>query len=527
MIELSHATFTYEGSSAPALRDFSLRVDPGECVVLCGKSGCGKSTALRLVNGMIPNFYDGVLSGSVSVAGKDPFECEIWELAGVVGAVFQNPRTQFYATDTTSEVAFGCENMGLSRREIARRVDEAFAQTGMAKLRNRSIFDLSGGEKQAIAFASVSAMSPSVYVLDEPSSNLDLRAIEALGAIVAGLKRQGATILVAEHRLGYLYSVADRAILIEGGKPVCEMSLEDVGRMGREDRERTGLRPLRSKLSRAFESRAVPPRRSTEQIVCADVGFSYRKAGSPALDIDHMNVRMGSVTAILGRNGAGKSTFSRCLAGLIKPSRGKFFGRGRPLSKRERLAMSYVVMQDVNHQLFCPSVREEVLLSIGKDAASDLKEVFRRLDLEGLEDRHPMSLSGGQKQRVAIASALVSKKKVLIFDEPTSGLDYSHMLETARLFQAIADNGMAVLVVTHDMDLVAECCDFAVVLEEGNALREGPIDAGFLTWAVEYLRHDGALCDEIRLPHKPLQGKVEVASAARPLRWRLCPPTLP
>lgn len=490
MIEFSHATFAYEGSSTPALRDFSLCVGAGECVVLCGKSGCGKSTALRLVNGMIPNFYDGSLSGSVSVAGRDPFECEIWELAGIVGTVFQNPRTQFYATDTTSEVSFGCENMRLVREEIAWRVDEAFAQTGIAELKGRSIFELSGGEKQAVAFASVSAMSPSVYVLDEPSSNLDLRAIDALGTIIASLKRRGATILVAEHRLGYLDGVADRAVLIEDGRLVCEMSLEDVRRMSREDRARTGLRPLRSELSHDLESRAMLPGKSTDRIVCDDVGFSYRKGAGLALGIDRMDVRMGSVTAVLGRNGAGKSTFSRCLAGLVKPNRGKLLGRSGPLSERERLAMSYVVMQDVNHQLFCPSVREEVLLSAGKGAISGLEEVFGHLDLEGLEERHPMSLSGGQKQRVAIASALASSKKVLIFDEPTSGLDYSHMLEAARLFQAIAEDGMAVLVVTHDMDLVAECCDFAVVLERGAVLREGPVDASFLVWAIQYLRRD-------------------------------------
>ena len=497
MIEFSHATFAYEGSSDPALTDFSLSIDSGECVVLCGKSGCGKSTALRLVNGMIPNFYDGSLSGSVLVVGKDPFECEMWELAGVVGSVFQNPRTQFYATDTTSEVAFGCENMGLPRGEIARRVDDAFAQTGITELRDRNIFELSGGEKQAIAFASVSAMSPSVYVLDEPSSNLDLGAIDALGAIVAGLKRRGATILVAEHRLGYLEGVADRAILIEGGRLVCEMLLGDVGRMSREDRARTGLRPLRSELSRSLKGRVVSPRRSADHIVCDGVGFSYRRGDTLALDIDRADVRTGSVTAILGRNGAGKSTFSRCLAGLVRPSRGRFLGRCGSLSERERLAMSYVVMQDVNHQLFCPSVGEEIRLSISKGAASDLKEVFRRLDLEGLESRHPMSLSGGQKQRVAIASALASNKRVLIFDEPTSGLDYSHMLEAARLFQAIAGNGVAVLVVTHDMDLVAECCDFAVVLERGAVLREGSVDDDFLRWAVEYLRCD-AVNEETR-----------------------------
>lgn len=261
--------------------------------------------------------------------------------------------------------------------------------------------------------------------------------------------------------------MADRAILVDGGRLVCEMPLEDAGRMRREDRERTGLRFLRSELSHGLESRAILPGKSIDRIVRDDVGFSYRKGAGFALGIGRMDVRMGSVTTVLGRSGAGKSTFSRCLAGLVKPNRRKLLGRSGLLSERELLAMSYVVMQDVNHQLFCPSVRKEVLLFASKGAISGLEEVFGRLDLEGLEERHPMSLSRGQKQRVAIASALVSGKKVLIFDEPASGLDYSHMLEAARLFQIIAEGGMAVLVVTHDMDLVAECCDFAVVRERG------------------------------------------------------------
>lgn len=487
MIEFNHVTFAYRGSDAPALKDFCLKVDSGECVVLCGKSGCGKSTALRLVNGMIPNFHDGSLSGSVSVAGRDPFECEMWELAGTVGTVFQNPRTQFYATDTTAEVAFGCENMWLPRDEIARRVDEAFDRTGISHLRDRSIFELSGGEKQAIAFASVSAMHPRVLVLDEPSSNLDLGAIEALGAIVARLKKEGATILVAEHRLGYLERVADRVVLLEEGAAARTLSMGEVDAMGRAERLETGIRPLRSRIE---SSDARRPEASTGVgVTCSHVRYSYRRSEAVVLDVDRARFSLGHVTAMLGRNGAGKSTFSRCLAGLIRPNKGTFSLAGKILSERDRLAASYVVMQDVNHQLFCPTVVEEIALSGNtQDPRSDVGELARALDLEGLEQRHPMSLSGGQKQRVAIASALASGKKVLIFDEPTSGLDYFHMAEVARLLGKLAEDGVAVLVVTHDMDLVAECCDAAVLLERGSVLWESEIDATFLAEASAYLR---------------------------------------
>ncbi len=199
-VSLADVTFSYRGAGAPSLSSLSLDVAAGECVLLCGKSGCGKSTVLRLLNGMIPEFYDGEASGRVEVAGMDPASCPQYEIARSVGTVFQNPRTQFYTLNTTSEVAFGCENQGLKRAEIARRVGNAAEELGIESLMNRSIFQLSGGEKQRLAVASVYASDPEVFLLDEPSANLDFPAIRELRCILNLLKAKGKTILVAEHR---------------------------------------------------------------------------------------------------------------------------------------------------------------------------------------------------------------------------------------------------------------------------------------------------------------------------------------
>lgn len=486
MIEFERATFTYQGSEVPALREFSLKVPKGQCVVLCGRSGCGKSTALRLVNGMIPHFHDGRLQGRVSVCGLDPFDVEMWRLATSVGTVFQNPRTQFYTTDATSEVAFGCENIGFARAETARRVAGAFRELGIEHLRGKRIFDLSGGEKQLVAIASIVAMGPKVLVMDEPSSNLDLRAIEVLAAVLRHLKSNGTTILVAEHRLGYLKDVADAVVHMEKGRMSRKLSMGEVGAMERAERIETGIRPLKPSYGHR------PPRQGQTDtsffLTGTDIGYSYPRSKHHVLDIERFAVPGGRITALLGRNGAEKTTFTRVVSGLAKSDGGVVALDGRALNAKERLLESYVVMQDVNHQLFCPSVREEIILSSRGAACEErLAAIEAQLDVDGLRARHPMSLSGGQKQRVAIASALASEKRLLVLDEPTSGLDFFHMVEVADVLKGIASRGVAVLVVTHDMDFVAECCDLVMVLENGRVRFAGALDEGVLQDSVAYL----------------------------------------
>ena len=221
MIEIKDVSFTYNQTEAPSLSNVSLSIREGECVLLCGKSGCGKTTMTRLLNGMIPDFYDGTLDGQIRVKGFDPVNCSMYEISKVVGTVFQNPRTQFYTVNTTSEIAFGCENHGWPPEQIRERVMQAAADLHIEELLDRNIFELSGGEKQKIAFASIYALNPDVYVLDEPSSNLDCFAIRELQGILKLLKKQGKTILLAEHRTWYLEHLVDRAIYMEQGKIVC------------------------------------------------------------------------------------------------------------------------------------------------------------------------------------------------------------------------------------------------------------------------------------------------------------------
>ena len=202
--KIQQVDFRYANGDTGALEGLDLEIKCGECILLCGSSGCGKTTVTRLLNGLIPHYYEGELTGSVTVFDRDIRSTPIEDLAGTVGSVFQNPRSQFFCVDTTAEIAFGCENMGMPEEEILSRIDKTVKDMHIEKLLGRSIFNLSGGEKQKIACAGVSAMMPELIVLDEPTSNLDLDAIDELRNIISDWRSQGKTIVIAEHRLGWL-----------------------------------------------------------------------------------------------------------------------------------------------------------------------------------------------------------------------------------------------------------------------------------------------------------------------------------
>lgn len=244
MISFQNVTYSYQENGEPkSLNSINLKVKDGECILLCGKSGCGKTTMTRLLNGMIPNFYDGNLQGAVLLDGKNLFDLPMYEISKQVGSVFQNPRTQFYTVNTTSEIAFGCENLGMEQEIIAARVKQTAKDLEIEHLLDRNIFNLSGGEKQITAFASIYAMSPQVYVLDEPSSNLDIQAIEKVRKILSLLKQQGKTIIIAEHRTYYLKDLVDRALYMENGKIIREYTMADLADLTFEEQLQRELLP--------------------------------------------------------------------------------------------------------------------------------------------------------------------------------------------------------------------------------------------------------------------------------------------
>ena len=472
MIHIQNVSFTYEQADTPSLKNINLSVKTGECVLLCGKSGCGKTTLIRLLCGMLPDFYNGAFTGSVSVKGIDPVTAPMYEIAKTVGTVFQNPRTQFYTVNTTSEIAFGCENFGMEPKLIQDRVYETADALHINSLLDRNIFRLSGGEKQKIAFASIYAVNPDIYVLDEPSSNLDNHAINELRSMLQFLKAHGKTIVIAEHRIRYLKELADRAVYMKEGQIEKEYTMQELDSMSIAERMETGIRPVSlggfSSIIKE-QSESSGDIGADASIQMKDVCFSYTKyKGQPSLTIPEACFPAGTVIAVTGNNGAGKSTLVSVVGGLLKNKKGTIRINGNIQSAKERLFVSYMVMQEVNHQLFTDSVKEEIVLGVKNPDEEALNAVLTKMDIEHLKDRHPMTLSGGQKQRVAIAAAVFCKKKILIFDEPTSGLDFFHMMQTAELIKTLKADDTYIFVITHDYELIAAACDIAVEVKNGR-----------------------------------------------------------
>ncbi|NEG69556.1 ABC transporter ATP-binding protein [Bifidobacterium choloepi] len=486
MIRMDNVSFTYAGVDRPSVTGIDLEIPSGQTVLLCGRSGCGKTTVTRLVNGLAPHFHDGELSGSVSVAGIDVAATPLYGLAGTVGSVFQNPRSQFFNVDTTSELAFGPENLGRSRTDIEAAVGSVADELDLHRLLGRSIFQLSGGEKQRIACGSVAALRPPVIVLDEPTSNLDFAGIALLRRCLEHWKAAGRTVVVAEHRLHFLTGLADRAIVLENGRIADDIAGDDFFSRPPAWFRARGLRqPSLAKLDWHDSSATVPVQ---ESLGLSGLRYRYRGSKQLALDVDGRGLP-GGVICVIGENGAGKTTLARTLCGLDRRGHGTVEFRGRQLTRRRRLRETALVMQDVDRQLFTESVLDEVVLSMTDGsskyldgaAAGDVEGralgLLATLDLADCRDRHPLSLSGGQKQRLAIASALAAGRQLVVFDEPTSGLDYDHMKTMAAEIRRLHDDhGVTSVVVTHDPEFIAACGTYVLHVDGGRIVDDYPMD---------------------------------------------------
>ncbi len=410
MIEFQNVSFAYPDSAEGSLKNIDLTIPDGQCVLLCGRSGCGKTTLTRLINGLIPHFFTGELSGEVLLDSENLAVLPMYRIAEKVGSVFQNPRTQFFNVDTDSEIAFGMENEAVPQAQMEQRVTETAKALRIENLLGRNIFALSGGEKQKIAFASVYAMAPEVYLLDEPSSNLDMAAIGDLREHLRLIKSQGKTVIVAEHRLYYLMDVADRIIYLENGRIAGDFTLEQFMALSTEDRQKMGLRAidLREERPSRFVSSAAAP-----VLTLQNVTLAYQK--QPVLQNVSLHDAPGEVIAGGGHNDAGKTTFSHALCGLHKETAGQYLWNGTPQKPKERMQRSCMVMQDVNYQLFAESVAAECTFGIKYPDMALAERTMEELGLASFRERHPNTLSGGQKQRLAALTRRLSQMGKIIF----------------------------------------------------------------------------------------------------------------
>ena len=463
-------SYSYPGGR-PVLDDVDMDVTPGALTLVCGASGSGKSTVLRLLNGLIPNFHEGELSGRVLIDDEDVSSAPIERSGLRTATVFQNPASQFFTTTVADELAFAPQNYRVAAGEIRRRRAGALEELGIGDLADRDLRTLSGGQVQKVACAQALAQRTPVILLDEPTSNLDPRAIDDVRATIGRLKAAGRTLVVAEHRIYFLRGLVDEVVIMGRGRVVHRMAGEELWRIGEARRKELGLRALeRPRLAvRPAGLAAIaggPGRRPGAEdavgngAVDADnaedaagdgadglliENLQVERSGRLVLDIPRLFFPAGAVTGVVGANGVGKTTLARAVCRLQRARRGARMSLG---GRELRSGRAFLVMQDVHRQLFTESVSQEA-------SAPQLE----RLDLAALADRHPLSLSGGQKQRLVIATAIDQDARVLILDEPTSGVDHRHLVAIAAELRDLAREGRVVIVISHDVEFLNECAD--------------------------------------------------------------------
>ncbi len=485
MIKIENVSFNYDEAKAAGLDDISLHIKRGQFVLLTGASGSGKTTLTRLINGLIPHFYYGNLKGTISIDGLELDKWGVDELSTKVGSVFQNPRSQFFNLDTTSEIAFGCENLGWHREKIHETVKKTVEDLGIAHLLGKNIFSLSGGEKQMVAIASAYVMGVDIFIMDEPSANLDSAATEKLAQILTILKAQGKTVIISEHRLYYLKGIVDRVVYLERGSIKEEWSGEEFSKLSNEERVSYGLRSYDLKKIK-LKHKPLQRKKETDFFV-EDLWTSYRNL-KPILCGISCNATAGQITAVIGKNGCGKSTFARCLCGLLKEKKGKVQFHDSKLGAKERIGEIYLVMQDSTCQLFSDSVMGELVLSgkMKKNSSDEFEEVLKELSLMELKSRHPMSLSGGEKQRLTIAAGIIQNADIMILDEPTSGLDYRNMQRVKAVMEKLRNKGKRIFVITHDYELLLSTCDRVLEIEKGKISKDYPVDSNHLHYIRQF-----------------------------------------
>lgn len=472
VIDIKNVSFIYENENGDrsGIGDVNLSIEKGEVVVFAGTSGSGKTTVTRLINGLIPDCYEGRIKGDVTVLGLKPEEEKTIGMSFKVGSVFQNPKSQFFNVNSTYELAFPLENRGISKDEILTKLNKVSRDLDMDRLMNRNMFHLSGGEKQKIAFASVCMSDQEIIVLDEPSSNLDMDAVRMIRNIIKRWKDEGKTILISEHRFFFLKDLMDKLVIMKRGKIEKVYNKTELSEVSSDVLHKMGLRGL--ELVSGVE-RQEKDDGFDEYLNIKNLEFYY-KGAKKGVHVADVSFRKGHIVAVIGHNGAGKSTFIRCLSGLEKKCSGTVMIGGKEYFPGKLTQFCTMVMQDVNHQLFTDSVENEVMYELKKqkvkkeDRVKKSEEMLKKLNLFDVREQHPMSISGGQKQRLAIATAVLSGKEIVSFDEPTSGLDYSHMKQVSGIIRRLGEMGKWIFVVTHDPEFIANCCDDVVLLEDGD-----------------------------------------------------------
>ena len=526
MIQIQELTFKYTGSKHNALENITLEIEKGGFVGIIGESGAGKTTLCNCINGLIPHHYTGDFYGSVKVDGEDTFDVDAGKLALKVGSVFQDIESQLTGYFVEDEILFGLENFGIPADQIENRIASALETLGISELRHREISTLSGGQKQKVVFAAILALEPQILVLDEPTGELDPASSVQIFALLKKLNEEkGITIVIAEQKIMLLCEFVKKLIVLEKGTCVhygeirstlthqkemeeaginCPRVLTLTGKMEKENllpADCTGegriclnaneaaqivkkaigtkaLRQAQGPLAAVVEP--VEAQESSDTVLSfQNVSFSYNETAN--VKNLNVNIHKGDFTAIIGSNGAGKSTFSKLCNGLLKPSAGDVLVLDKNTKKEKVSNLAKHIgflFQNPDRQICCGTVREEIAFSLRNNKVLEA-EIKTRVENTIKEfgfnpDTEPFNMSRGQRQRLCLACLIALNPEILILDEPTTGLDYRECMEVMDKIRQLNENGTTVIMVCHDMEVVLDFAKKIIVMNRGEILGEGP-----------------------------------------------------
>ena len=487
---IENLSFRYREREKPAIRNISFSANPGEILLIAGASGCGKTTLIRCINGLIPRSYKGELTGRILLHGQETVSWPLAKISQMVGTVLQDPERQILGTKVLHEVAFGLENLAMPRPEIITRVDESLQYLNISYLRNRETFNLSGGEKQKVALAGVLAMRPSILLLDEPLASLDPASAYETLDMVRRLADEGMTVLMIEHRVEDVLRIRPERImfmtdgeirylgLLAGLEKVVDyhdvkLPAAAIIERAAKDPPPASLKVLPGVIGHAPEEESL--------VRFENVAFGY-EAGTEVLHGINLEIKRGDVIAVLGPNGAGKTTFVKHAIGLLKPKSGNVLVNGRNTREASVAQIASTlgyVFQSPSHMLFAPTVREELAfgpknLGHPKDQIEkEVKEALQIVNLSEMENDPPLALSFGQQKRVSIAAILAMRSRILVMDEPTAGQDYhNYMTFMDAILQLPGFE--AILFITHDVDLAVIYANRILMVADGRIVADGP-----------------------------------------------------
>ncbi len=521
LVEIKNLSFRYHGHENYVLKNINLDVHAGEFILIIGPSGGGKSTLVNCINGIIPHVIEGVKKGKVIVDGYDVDETPIKEMAKIVGTVFQNPETQFFSLSVLDEIAFAMENLKFSREEMEERINWVIQELGLEGLLRKEVSRLSGGQKQLVAIASVLALQPKLLIFDEPTTNLDPQgAYEVLNIIEKIKEFYGRAIILIEHKLDKVAPLADRIWVISNGEVIIDDTPQEVFKNPGKIYE-LGLKPpsiveisIRLRNEGLIEPSELPltvdefmdiiQKYNLRNVSSRDFTFTtdritINSSDKPLIEVRNLwhqypdgtvalrgislDIYKGEFIGIIGPNGSGKSTLVSHFLGLLSPSHGyvKIFGRNvREYSVSQLSKIVGFIFQNPDLMLFQTTVWNELAFgpsNLGlpkKEIERRVKEALAMMRLEGFEERHPHALSRGQRHRVAVASVLTMYPEILIADEPTTGQDYGACRKYLDLLKKMNEAGRTIIIISHDMSLIAEYVERVIIMVDGRILIDGP-----------------------------------------------------